>query len=234
VIATSFTHRATEVGQLLATRPLIHAVNFHATPQTRAAEYIRQLEHLSRHFTAVNEQDLDAYLMSGRWHKPKPGVILALYEGYRDHYDVFLPLLRRFGLIGWFFVITEFVKATPAQQVAFAAGHDITTVPNEYTDGRVAMSWDELRQIDQSHVVASHARSHTQLSILDTAAMESEVLGSQGDFKLFLGHPVRTFVSYGGPAYGENATVDRWINAAGYQFVFSNFQIQRLRSWQPR
>jgi peptidoglycan/xylan/chitin deacetylase (PgdA/CDA1 family) len=226
----SFHQRVADVSQLMATRPLIRAINFHATPRIRASEYEQQLEHFSRHFTSVDEDDLDAYLTTGRWHKSNPGLIVALYEGYRDHYDVFLPLLDRYRFVGWFFVITEFVKARPADQREFAARHDITVVPDEYPDGRIALNWAELREVDGRHVVASHARSHTQLSTLDPAAIESEVAGSQGDFERFLGHPVRTFVSYAGPAYGEHVAADRMIDKAGYQFVFSNFQIQRLRS----
>ncbi len=231
---STFTERAANVGKLLATRPLIRAVNFHNTPRTRAAEYDRQLEHYSRHFAPVDEDDLDAYLSTGRWHKPKPGLIVTLYEGYRNHYDVFLPLLERHGLIGWFFVITGFIKSPAAEQVAFAAQHDITTVPNEYADGRHALSWSELREVDRAHVIASHARSHTRLSSLDPAALEGEVLGSQRDFQQYLGHPVRTFVSYSGPAYGEFVAADRLVDAAGYQFIISNFQIQRLRPWKRR
>ena len=48
-------------------------------------------------------------------------------------------------------------------------------------------------------------------------------------FQENLGHPVRTFVSYGGPAYGAHAATDALITKAGYQFVFSNLRIQRLR-----
>ena len=48
-------------------------------------------------------------------------------------------------------------------------------------------------------------------------------------FGKHLGHPVRAFASLTGPAYGENAETDRLVDAAGYQFVFSNFRIQRIR-----
>src|SRR5262245_5815865 len=130
----TFAERAAAVGELLATRPLIRVINFHNTPRGRLAEYERQLEHCSRHFAPVTEDDLDRYLRTGGWHKAKPVLILALYEGYRNHYDVFVPLIERYGLIGWFFVITGFVSAPVAEQVNFAARHDITIVPNEYTD----------------------------------------------------------------------------------------------------
>jgi peptidoglycan/xylan/chitin deacetylase (PgdA/CDA1 family) len=140
--------------------------------------------------------------------------------------------LEEFGLVGWFFVITGFVKALPVAQLQFAQEHDIGMATREYSDGRYALSWSELQEIDRRHVVASHARSHVLLAPLDEAAREHEVLGSQQDFEEHLGHRVRSFVSYGGPEYGTHRPTDALINRAGYQFVFSNLKIQRLREWR--
>lgn len=225
----AYSQTASDVGRLLATRPLLRTVNFHTTPASRVAEYRNQLAHYGRNFSSVSEEDLDSYLRTGKWHKEKPGLIIALYEGYRDHYDVFLPLLQEFGLIGWFFVITEFVKCDPSAQIDFAQRHDISIVPHEYSDGRHALNWDELRAIGKHHVVASHARTHTQLSTLPSDELRSEIVGSQQDFEQFFGRRVRTFVSYAGPAYGEHPAADNLILAAGYKIVVSNYQIQRVQ-----
>ncbi len=79
-------------------------------------------------------------------------------------------------------------------------------------------------------MIASHSRSHTQLSLLPSATREEEIIGAQQEFKKQLGHPVRAFASLTGPAYGENKLTDRLVAAAGYDFVFSNFRIQRIRA----
>jgi len=229
--SAKFNEAAEAFGRSLAANPMIRAVNFHNTPRTREGELREQLAHLSRARSPVSEADLDAYLATGRWHKTKPGVIVALYEGYRNGYDVILPLLEEFRLVGWFFIITGFVKAPPAEQLSFAKAHDIGLASPEYPDGRHALSWSELREIDRKHVVASHTRSHVWLANLDDTARESEIVGSQRDFQEHLGHPVRTFVSYGGPVYGSSPASDTLIDRAGYQFVFSNLKIQRLRAW---
>ena len=67
------------------------------------------------------------------------------------------------------------------------------------------------------------------LADLDPATRREEVVGSQNEFKKQLGHPVRSFVSLFGPAYGENEVTDKLVDEAGYDFVFSNFKIQRIR-----
>ena len=228
--SVTFDVRATEVEKIFATHPLIRAVNFHSTSRSQAEHYDRQLAQYSRFFSSVNENELDEYLATGRWHKPKPGLIVSVFEGYRNSYDVLTPLIEKYGFIGWFWVITGFVDAPIPEQLTFAEHHDIDMLTHEYPDGRYALTWDELRQLEKKHVIACHTRSHTLLSQLEPAVQREEVMGSQEEFKKNLGHPVRAFVSLTGPAYGENPATDRLIDAAGYEFVFSNFRIQRVRA----
>ncbi len=228
--SVTFGERATELQKLFATHPLIRAVNFHSTSRSEAEHYDRQLAQYGRFFSSVNEEELDEYLTTGRWHKPKPGLIVSVFEGYRNSYDVLTPLIEKYGFIGWFWVITGFVNAPIPEQLTFAEHHDIDMLTHEYPDGRYALTWDELRQIGKKHVIACHTRSHTLLSQLEPAEQREEVVGSQEEFKKNLGHPVRGFVSLTGPAYGENPATDRLIDAAGYEFVFSNFRIQRVRA----
>ncbi|HZY69081.1 MAG TPA: hypothetical protein VFE52_10855, partial [Devosia sp.] len=66
------------------------------------------------------------------------------------------------------------------------------------------------------------------VSVTDSAALESEIVGSQQDFTRELGHTVRSFAWLFGGAYGENRLADAMVDRAGYEFLFSNFKVQRL------
>ncbi|MGB8014061.1 MAG: polysaccharide deacetylase family protein [Terriglobales bacterium] len=228
--APTFTELAYTLAEEFATHPLIRAVNFHNTSRAQAEQYERQIARYSQYFSSVNQDELEAYLMTGEWHKAKPGLIVSVFEGYRNSYDVLVPLLEKHGFVAWFFMITGFINAPVVDQRDFAEHHDIDMLTHEYPDGRYALTWDELRQLDKKHVIASHTRSHTLLSKLDPAVQRQEVIGAQEDFKKNLGHPVRAFVSLTGPAYGENQAIDELIDAAGYGLVFSNFRVQRIRA----
>ena len=230
----TFREEADALQPLLATRPLVRTINFHNTPQFRVAQYDRQLKQCKEVFAPVSENDLDRYLTTGHWHKAKPGLIVALYNGYRDNYDVFLPLLERYGFIGWFFVATAFVGTPAAEQPAFIARRRLAIVAHEYSDQRFALSWGEIKEINRNHVVASHTRNHSQILTENPAALVGEIVGSQQDFESHLGHRVRSFASLSGTPYGENPSADRLIKAAGYQFMFSNLKIQRLRENQAQ
>ena len=230
IASSAFAQRAATIEQAFATHPLIRAVNFHNTSRAQLDQYERQLAQYSHAFSSVNQEELEEYLTTGKWNKPKPGLIVSVFEGYRNSYDVLTPMIEKYGFIGWFWVITGFINASIPDQRTFAEHHDIDMLTHEYADGRYALTWDELRQLDKKHVIACHTRSHTLLSQLDPEVRRSEVVGSQEDFRKNLGHPVRGFVSLTGPAYGENPATDSFIDAAGYDFVFANFLIQRIRA----
>ncbi len=227
----TFRSRAQELEQEFGSHPLIRAVNFHSTSLGQTAHYDRQLGEYARAFSSVNEDELREYLTTGAWHKAKPGLIVSVFEGYRNSYEVLTPLIEKHGFVGWYWVITGFINTAVPQQLDYAEHHDIDMLTHEYRDGRYALTWDELRRLDgKRHVIACHTRSHMLLSGMDAATRREEVLGSQGEFKKHLGHPVRSFVSLTGPAYGEDPTTDRLVEEAGFEFVFSNFRIQRIRA----
>ena len=231
-VSSSFIKEAHQVRTLWQTVPLVRAVNFHSTPSSRKGQFEKQLALWSRSFDSVDEQELDGYLKTGRWEKSKPGLIVAMYNGYRDNYDVLGPMLEEYGFIGWFFVPTAFVGTPLVEQRGFGVSRTLRLAANEYPDGRYALSWDELRTLDRKHVVACHTRNHARLrdehSVEDLA---NEIIGPQRDFEQYLGHRVRSFASLSGAAYGEQALADRLIDEAQYQFVFSNLKIQRLRDF---
>lgn len=208
-------------------------INYHNTPAHRAEQYDRELEQVAKRFSPTTEDDLATYIERGSWPHAKPGVVIALYNGYRNNYDVFRPLLEKHGLVGWFFATSGYIDCPVADQLTFGSEHNLRTIPNEYSDGRYAMSWDELRSMDGRHVIASHTRNHAQVSLTDEPALTSEIVGSQEDFRKHLGHPVRAFAWLFGSAYGEAVLADRYLDRAEYDFLFSNFMIQRLNRRAP-
>jgi hypothetical protein len=223
-----FRHQASAEILRVRSQPLIRAANFHNTPRYREKEFQQQLQHWSDCFSSVNETELDGYLSTGAWHKPRPGLIIGLYNGYRNQYDVMLPLLERYGFVGWYFVPTAFVGTPAAEQAAFVATRTLKIIPDEYSDGRYALNWNELKTLDRNHVVACHTRNHARIAD-DPAYLRNEIVAPQQDFEQHLGHRVRSFAWLSGSAYGDHPASDRLIDAAQYQFVFSNYAIQKVR-----
>ena len=206
----------------------IRVVNYHNTPLTHHGRYDREFAILAERFAPVTEDGLREYLATGRWYRRRPGIIPAFYNGYRNNYDVARPLLEKHGLVGWFFAVTGFSDCPPQAQPAWAAPRRLHLIDGEYPNGRHAANWDELRELDRDHVVASHTRGHTRVDPDDPAETATEIVGAQQDFIRELGHPVRSFAWLFGGRYGENPVADEAVDEAGYEFLFSNLSVQRL------
>ena len=207
----------------------VAVVNYHLTPATRAAAFDAELGRLAQRFAPVTEDDLARHLDTGRWERGRPGLIPALFNGCRDNHDVLAPILERHGLVGWFFVATGWVSCPPGKQAAFASPRRLRIIADEHADGRHAMSWDEIRDLDRrGHVIASHTRNHAGVALSDAVGVEEEILGSQEDLLRELGHPVRAFAGLFGGAYGESRVADAALRRAGYEFVFSTLRLQHL------
>ncbi len=226
----TFTELSNQITAQYRSSPMMRVVNYHNTPRSKADQLERELAQYSKDFSSVNETELRDYLRTGRWTKSKPGMIPVLYEGYRNGYDVMAPLLEKYNFVGWYFIITEFIKSSIPDQLPYALSHHINMLTREYPDGRYALTWDEIKKLSQKHVIASHARNHSELSTLTEDVREREIFGSQEDFKKYLGRPVLGFSSLRGPAHQEHPEVDtsKLVEAAGYEFIFSNYRIERI------
>lgn len=207
----------------------LRVVNYHLTPASRAVDYDREFFALAARYAPVREDDLAEYLTCGRWPMGRDGVLPVFYNGYRNNFDVARPLLDKHGLVGWFMAVSGYSDCPAAKQQAFAATRKLTSLPGEYADGRSALSWDELRELDRGHVVGSHTRNHSRSGMDNPEAVHDEIVGAQTDFSRELGHPVRAFAWLFGGRYGENPVADAAVDQAGYSFLFSNFAVQRLR-----
>ena len=214
--------------------PLVRAVNFHNTWRAHAVELERWLLEAGERFSAVGEKDLDALLSGLPGHLPerfpKPPLIPVFYEGYRNNYDVALPMLERAGLRGWFFIPTAFIDTPVSRQYAFARSHYIGLSGDDYPGKRCAMSWDELRDVvARGHVVACHTATHCSVfDLANPGDVQRELVDSRRRLEDELGREVRTLAWLLGTSYGEYQRADDAVREAGYRLVVSNTKIQRL------
>ncbi|HDR9224830.1 TPA: poly-beta-1,6-N-acetyl-D-glucosamine N-deacetylase PgaB [Burkholderia vietnamiensis] len=91
---------------------------------------------------------------SRRGGKPLPprAVLLTFDDGYRSHYTKVLPLLERFQYPAVMGIVTAWIDAPPDLPIRIS---DKVQVPRDYF-----MSWDEVKQIGQSHLVELGCHTH--------------------------------------------------------------------------
>jgi peptidoglycan/xylan/chitin deacetylase (PgdA/CDA1 family) len=195
----------------------IRAVNYHDVPPSLARGFEAQLQFFREHFVPVTLADLEQ-LSAGSWPHEKPGILLSFDDGLRSQAQVCAPLLERYGMCGWFMIPSAFVDAR--EQAAFARRHRIMA-SDEYQDGRIAMSWDDVHRLDGKHVIGCHSKHHRRLSAhLGASGLDEEIGEAKRELETRLGHPVEVFAWVGGEegAYSREAALR--IRAAGFRYSF--------------
>ena len=198
----------------------IRAILSHSVPHASVANYRKQLEHYREQFCDVSYVDLARLLETGRWDKPKPGLIISFDDGLRSHAEVAAPLLEEFGFTGWFFLPYEFLDTPEEDQRKFALDHRIT-LEEDLPGPRVAMTWDQARALQENHVVGCHTASHCRLeSSLTDAQRSHEIASAKLVLQERLGRTLDTFAWVGGEewAYSRSAAIE--IARSEFRFSF--------------
>lgn len=208
----------------------VRLVNFHATPRYREAEYRAQIAAYARDFEPITPANF-ALAINGNWPHERPGLLPALFEGYRDNLDVLLPILEEYGFTGWFFVPSEFLGVPAHEQRSYAAAH-VLHLPehDEYPDDRIALTWDEAREIARrGHAFACHTRTHNMVTA-DTphAELQNEIAVAKAEMEAELGVTIEIFCWLEGAALGVNPAADAMLRDVGFRYLLSNFKIQKL------
>ncbi len=117
----------------------VYRLDLSVTPEQFAEQMLWLRDH---GYTAITLDDLYAALT---WGDPLPDqpVLLTFDDGYADAYTHAFPILRETGMVGTFFVVTEWVDL---QRPGY-------------------LTWDQAREMAAAgHAIQSHTRTHPDLT----------------------------------------------------------------------
>lgn len=209
----------------------IRVVNYHNTNDVDAERFETEVKYFSEHFVPVNVEMLDAFFETGRWDYEKPGLIMNIFEGYRNHYDVMFPILEKYGFTGWFYMPSMLVGLPLENQTAAAKSHRLrVTGDYMYADGRVMINGDEIRKIAKHHVICCHTGTHFEIT-RDTSDedMYREIVEAKQVLEHYAGVPVEVFCWLAGEEYNYNPRTHKYLEEAGYKYVLSNLKMEKIR-----
>jgi peptidoglycan/xylan/chitin deacetylase (PgdA/CDA1 family) len=156
------------------------------------ARFESHLQYLSdAGYQVITLDDLLYALTQGRPLPPKP-VILTFDDGYEDNYRNAFPLLRKYGMTGHFFIISDFVNAG-------RAGY---------------MTWEQIKEMAAAgQLFGSHSRDHPSLRSKPVDYLVWQALGGMEAIQEHLGYHPR-WVSY--PSGGYDKQVMAVYRSANY------------------
>lgn len=229
--AVSKDKRTLEMFRYLVNNAYIRVVNYHNTNDRDAARLEAEVKYYSEHFVPVKIKDLDNFFETGSWPYDKPGLIPAIFEGYRSHYDIMRPILDKYNFVGWFYIPSFFSKIPDKEQYAFCKSHRLrTTGEYMYPDGRIAMNGEEIKKLSEKHVICCHTGSHFEITPASSDEdMYREIVEAKKALEAYTEKPVDVFCWLAGEEYNYNTKSHQFLKEAGYKYVVSNLKIEKIK-----
>ena len=200
----------------------IRVVNYHSSPADSIDTFESHLQFYKEHFSSVSLDDLKCFFeKNGKWVKSKPGLIISFDDGIYNNYSI-RGVLEKYGFVGWFFVSPGFSDTPINQQVQFAIDNRIAdAAPLE--NGRMAMTWDELKELTNNHVIGCHTNTHCRLyKHLSHEQMFIEIVDSKKLLEEKLGKMIEIFCWVGGELDTYNQEAMRLIKKGGLSVCIYN------------
>jgi peptidoglycan/xylan/chitin deacetylase (PgdA/CDA1 family) len=213
--------------QRMAVGAHIRAVNAHATPPHLRDNMRKQLEFLRMWFEPACLRDVGDLIATGTWRgasSGKPGLLFCFDDGGYTNYSVAAPTLEEFGFTGLFFLPVGFLDCPANEQRDWAAARDIYANPetDSAPDGRMAMTWDEARELLVKHEVGGHTRTHCRMwPTVSAEQIRDEIVLAKRDLEQRIGRRVDSFCYVGGEVGAHSPVAAAMIREAGFRFAFS-------------
>lgn len=223
--------RTLEMFRYLVNNAYIRVVNYHNTNDRDIERIENEIKYFSEHFVPVKVKDLDNFFETGKWPYEKPGLIPAIFEGWRSHYDVMQKILDKYQFTGWFYIPSFFSEVPVKEQYAFTKEHRLrSTGEYMYPDGRIAMNGEEIRKLAKNHVICCHTGSHFEIT-KDTSDedMYREIVEAKRKLEGYTGQPVDVFCWLAGEEYHYNPRAHKYLKEAGYKYVVSNLKMEKIK-----
>ncbi len=132
------------------------------------ARFAEHMEYLHRHgYRTLSLTELEDYL-AGRMELPPKPVVITFDDGYRDTYEVALPILKRYGFKSAIFVLLN--------------------------DSERYLTWTEMREMKAAGMdVEPHGYTHRDLGAMSPAQQAAEIAKAKEILDRGLGQDSRYF-----------------------------------------
>ena len=223
--------RTLEMFRYLVNGSYIRVVNYHNTRQMHADRFEREVASFAEHFVPVTIEMLDEFFETRVWPASKPGLIPAIYEGWRTHYDVYAKILDKYNFRGWFYIPAYFPDVPVEEQIPYCKPHGLRLfAQDDYDDPRCCMTWDEIRDLAQRHEICCHTGNHVPITPdMSEEEIRHELIDAKAHMEKMIGREVPVFCWRAGEEYARVQYTHKYFEEAGYRYVVSNLKLEKIK-----
>ena len=208
-----------------------------------SGEFRREMEFVARNFDVVTFKNIAENGVES-YRRP---LVITFDDGYKDNYDVVLPILKEMGIPAVFFVTTDYINGNEIpwwDEIYLYGGKEIyslhkiksasdkerlqmleelrnTTSGYYQQNDRLMMNWDEVRKLaDAGMEIGSHTVSHPILrNIRDIKKVKFEIVESKKIIEKNIGRNVISFSYPVGRMSSADNDIVEVVKNAGYEYA---------------
>lgn len=191
-------------------------LHYHNTPGKYERLYEEQIKYIADHYHTLSADNLKNRFVDGVGHS----IIIGLFDGYRNNYDVMCPIMKKYGQTAWYLLVADFLDTPVKEQEGRLERYRMQYLLGEYKDRRYAMNWDEARLASQNHTIVNHSSTHFFLKP-DSGRkdLEYEIYHSHDLIAKNTGVIPKVFSWLGGGEYGTNSAATEMLQEKGYEYL---------------
>lgn len=145
---------------------------------------------ISEHGYTTIDLDTAAEILQGKRAGPVKPIVITFDDNNRSQYELAFPVLKTYGLSATFYLVTNRLKNTSF------------------------LTEDDVREMSAAGMsIQSHTITHSTMTALSLAKLDSELRESKATLEALTGKPV-LHLCY--PSTAQNATVREHAKRAGY------------------
>lgn len=223
--------RTLEMFRYFVNNAYLRIIRYNSIPKKDSLRFEAEIRYYQEHFSFITPHDISAFFNTSKWSHKKPCLLLCFLGGYRNQYDVVLPILEKYGFHGWFFITPGFIETPVKAQTAYAMQHGLEVSDAiVYPDNRIALDWDEVTEIGRKHTLCANPFHNTMIDkSLSDDELLLEIVQSKERLEAHTQQKVIVFHWLSAEEYNYNVRAHRMLENAGYQYVLSNLKLERIQ-----
>jgi len=194
-------------------RNSMRIICYHSVTEKERENFERHIRNYSEKYDIISMTDVVSIVNSRRSH---PGRCLAITfdDGFKDNYEIVMPILQKYSIPACFFVVPQFVSVEEEdkEKLEYFSEEVFHT-----SDVKRNMSWAEVRKLRQlGFEIGSHTRTHALLTKLPIEEARHELLESKRMIEDEIGQQDLHFAFPYGTAADFNPDLGRLVKEIGY------------------
>lgn len=198
----------------------IRVVIYHSVSEKNRLYFEAHIKFYKKHYRIIDQDELKSFF-DGQLELNKQGLIITFDDGFRNNFEIAVPILEQYNIKGWFFIPSKILELRKDEQELFAKNNRLGS--DELSLNRLFMNSDEIIELSKKHIIGYHTYNHVRLPDDVSENKElllSEIIGGKEKLEKVISTNIKSFAWVGGEEKNYSYIANQMIIKSGFLFSF--------------